>query len=395
MIKYCVAMATLVVALFAQAETQLVVNKTKVQDVQWYSHDGGMPWPSYGGGLGFGYPSQTRPQAVTSDGVDYYTFAKCVDASPDYTIVYVADSLGHTTVLYRIYVEFCDPHQNSALIVDDDGYIIVYQSARGKWRESRVFKSKQPNTITAGFDLIDSGHFYAYPNPHRKGLIYTDYNGEKRESWVKNEQCQKRLVAGGNYHMTTEDADGTIHMLYDYHYAGQLRLRMNLHYMWSPDGCNWFNRYGEALSLPQPPNSSDTVIYRNYQKFTYPSDFKIINGEPMALVDISDNENSQDGTRELFVVKMDGSMTRIVTTRHNYDRSAFWRGNIVTAISNEYGYPGGYLHEFSMLGEYIGTIRGLGSANWPVVTDRGSLYYTDTTSSSVNNGDAGIYKITP
>jgi len=86
-------------------------------------------------------------------------------------------------------------------------------------------------------------------------------------------------------------------------------------------------------------------------------------------------------------------MTRIVTTRHNYDRAAFWRGNIITAISNEYGYSGGYLHEFSMTGEYIGTVRGLGSANWPVVTDSEGLYYTDTTSSSVNKGDAGIYKI--
>ena len=42
MIKYFVAMATLVVALFTQAETQLAVNKTKVQDVQWYSHNWGM-----------------------------------------------------------------------------------------------------------------------------------------------------------------------------------------------------------------------------------------------------------------------------------------------------------------------------------------------------------------
>ena len=193
--KYLLIIAALFVAQVqaAKEETKLDITANLiVSDMQHYIHKAPGNWPFYSGALGFGYPYKTAPQAIQHNGVTYFTYSSC-PKNLGYMLIYVFDSLGNKTVVRRVVSKQCDPHENASIMVDNDGYIKVYQSARGKWRKGFVFKSTEPNSISA-FTTVDSG-YYAYPKPHEKGLIYTDYNGSLRETWVKNETCEKQLTS--------------------------------------------------------------------------------------------------------------------------------------------------------------------------------------------------------
>lgn len=352
------------------------VTKLLRSDNQEYTHQATNKWVKYSGGLGFGYPYKTTPQAIHSKGVTYYTYSKCVTASTtNYMIVFIADNLGNKTVLRRIYSTKCDPHENAAIHVDEQGYITVAQSARGKWRKGYIMKSVLPNNISE-FKTIDSG-FYAYPKLDSNGMVYTDYNGALRETWVKNEQCNKQLVNGGGYAITTE-VNGETHMLYNYHYAGNLDSRVNLYYMWSSNGCDWFNRHGESLQLPANENSQLTAIDYDYHKFNYLKDIRFIDGEIMALVVQSTSSDPTKGQRELLLVNMHGDKKVITNMGHNYDGAQFWKGNIIVVKNNKFGYAGGDLLEYSLGGEYIGS-HSADKANYPVaVKGSDSLMFADS-----------------
>ena len=374
------------------AEIPLPLQVSKLQTIAHYIHDGTAEYPTYSGALGFGYPSQSGKSAISAHGVDYYTFSNCVVNSNGsrYMIVSVADSVGNKFVIRRINGQ-CDPHENAAIYADADGYITVAQSSRGDWRKGFIFKSVQPYDITQ-FKQIASG-YYAYPKITEKGIVYTRYYGSTRKTRFRsNDGSDVMLVDAGGYSTVTEGGDGSIHVLYDFHINGDLTRRVNLYYMWSPDGVSWFNENGEKLTLPVSPNSVQTRITDDQRYiFSYIKDFKFINGELQALVVRSTSNIPNRGHRDLYVYHMDGSSTLITPVGHSYDASNFWRDGIITAISNEYPYAGGYLHFFSMNGVHLGTWRGLGDANFPIaVGDR--LYFGDTSKSSVNKGDAGLYK---
>ena len=390
--KYLLLVAALFVAQAQAAKEEAKLDITAsliVSDMQHYIHKAPGKWPYYSGAFGFGYPYKTAPQAAQHNNITYFTYSKCITTNTqNYMIVYAADSLGNKTAVRRVVSSKCDPHENASIMIDNEGYVKVYQSARGKWRKGFVFKSTEPNSIRA-FTTVDSG-YYAYPKPHEKGLVYTDYNGILRETWVKNETCEKQLVKGGGYSITTEH-NGEIHMVYNYHFAGNLNARVNLYYMWSPNGCDWYNNNGYKLNLPVSENSNVTAISFEYSKFNYLKQLAFIDGEMQALVVQSTSNDPTKGSRELVKFTMDGEKKAITNMGHSYDGAQFWRGGIVAVKSNEHGYAGGYLYQYTLDGEYIGTFRGEGAANYPVAikgTDK--LMFADTESSSITS-EANIY----
>lgn len=376
------------------AEIPLKLQAVKLQNIAHYIHDGTAEYPTYSGALGFGYPSQSGKSAVSAHGVDYYTFSNCIIVSNKsrYMVISVADSLGNKSVVRRTN-GYCDPHENAAIYVDADGFIIVAQSSRGDWRKGFIFKSVEPYSI-AQFKQVATG-YYAYPKITANGIVYTRYYGSTRKTRFRsNDGSDFMLVDAGGYSTVTEGADGSIHLLYDWHINGDLTRRVNLYYMWSPDGVSWFNRNGEKLVLPLSPNSELTRITDDQRYvFSYIKDIQFIKGELQALVVRSTSNIPNRGHRDLYVYRMDGTNTLITPVGHSYDASNFWKDGIITAISNEYPYAGGYLHYFSMTGEHLGTWRGLGDANFPIAVGD-SLYFGDTSKSSVDNGDAGLYKAT-
>ena len=373
----------LIAALFAiqvQANQEPSINASFVKlqnDVQEYVHQSSGNWVKYSGTFGFGYPYKTGTQAVEYNGVVYYTYSKCITTnSTNYMIVFVADSLGNKTVIRRIYSNQCDPHENASLHIDSNGYITVAQAGRGYWRKGYVFKSVRPADASE-FNQVDSG-YYSYTKLHDNGLVYTDYNGSLRETWIKTDQGKQKLVTGGGYAITTE-VDGQIHMVYNYHFAGNLDARVNLYYMWSPDGIAWFNRHGEALSLPVKENSNLTAISFDYHKFNYLKDLEFIDGEIQALVVQSDSGDPMKGNRQLLKFTMDGESKVITNMGHSYDGAQFWNDTIIAVKNNKHSYAGGALFQYSLDGEFIGTYRKDGGSNYPVaVKNSDKLMFADS-----------------
>ena len=433
----------LIAALFAiqvQANQEPSINASFIKlqdDVQEYVHQSSGNWVKYSGTFGFGYPYKTGTQAIEYNGVVYYTYSKCITTNnTNYMIVFVADSLGNKTVIRRIYSNQCDPHENASLHIDKNGYITAAQSSRGKWRKGYVFKSVRPADVSE-FNQVDSG-YYSYTKLHDNGLVYTDYNGTLynskykaaqaqleaqaesslkenvgdrflpsrfklgnysdnlttkmsdsgemltsngltlRETWIKTDQGKQKLVTGGSYAITTE-VNGQIHLFYNYHFAGNLDARVNRYYMWSPDGIAWFNRHGEALELPVDENSQETAISFDYHKFNYLKDLKFIDGEIQALVVQSDSNDPMEGSRQLVKITMDGKSEVITNMGHNYDGAQFWNDTIIAVKNNKHSYAGGALFQYSLRGEYIGTYRNDGGANYPVaVKNSNKLMFADS-----------------
>ena len=435
--KYLLLIAALFVAqVQANQEPNINVSFVKLQnDVQEYVHESTGEWVKYSGTFGFGYPYKTGTQAIEYNGVVYYTYSKCLKFY-GYMIVFVADSLGNKTVIRRIPSAFCDPHENASLHIDNNGFITAAQASRGKWRKGYVYKFTNPEDISE-FEQVDSG-YYSYTKLHDNGMIYTDYNGSLynskykaiqaqaeynkgqslkkykpegdlpsrlklsksignlttkmsdsgemltsngltvRETWIKTDAGKQKLVNGGSYAITTE-VNGQIHMLYNYHFAGNLDLRVNLYYMWSPDGISWFNRHGESLVLPVAENSQKTAISIDYHKFNYLKDLKFIDGEIQALVVQSDSNDPMEGSRQLVKFTMDGESEVITNMGHSYDGAQFWNDTIIAVKNNKHSYAGGALFQYSLGGEFIGTYRNDGGANYPVaVKNSNKLMFADS-----------------
>ena len=370
----------MVASLSAQAseEVSLELNVNTLQtDVQEYIHQAPGFWVKYSGTFGFGYPYKTGTQAIEYNGVVYYTYSKCITTtSVNYMIVFVADTLGNKTVVRRIYSTKCDPHENASLHIDSNGFITVAQAGRGYWRKGYVYKSVRPADVSE-FEVTDSG-YYSYTKLHDNGLVYTDYNGALRETWIKTSQGKQQLTTGGGYAITTE-VNGQIHMLYNYHFAGNLDARVNLYYMWSYDGITWFNRHGESLALPVVENSQATVISLDYHKFNYLKDLEFIDGEIQALVIQSDSSDPMEGSRKLLKFTMDGKSKVITNMGHNYDGAQFWDNSILAVKNNKHSYAGGSMFKYTLNGEYLGTHRQVGGTNYPVaVKDSNKLMYADS-----------------
>lgn len=378
------------------AEPSVQAAAVRLQDVVHYTHDGAGPYPKYSGALGFGYPSQSGKQAVRSpSGQLYYTFSKCVYSAgiQQYLVVSVADGKGNKTVVRRVQ-GYCDPHENASVYVDSDGYITVAQSSRGDWRKGYIFKSINPNDISA-FSQVASG-YYAYPKPVSFGLVYTKYEGYFRTTRVRlNNGTDYQLVNAPGYSLAYQDASGTVHVVYDYHVDGDLDRRVNVYYMKSDDGVNWFNRYGEPVSLPVAANSDATRIGDDDRScFSYIKDLSVIDGEVKILVTHSDSNLPEKGHRDLFIHSLDGSAVKVTPVGHNYDGASFYNGGVVATISDEFPYAGGGLHYFNTDGSLQWVYRGLGAANHPTVAGN-SILFGDATSSRVYDGSAGLYVITP
>lgn len=213
----------------------------------WYSHDSGLSHPKYSGALATA-TAKTIPTAMRgADGKNYYTWSECRKGDDkDEFIIYVGMTDGTKSVVHRASGPkswvLCDQHDNAAIRVASDGYVWVHKSARGSWRKSIMYKSNQPWDITKGFKVVESD-YRAYPQSWSLGLIYTKYNGALREPWVMSEKCDMKLVEGGHYNVSVYDGN-KLHLFYNYHKDGDLDRRENVYYMYTTNGCDWYNRSG-------------------------------------------------------------------------------------------------------------------------------------------------------
>ena len=276
----------------------------------WYSHGNDGEHPKYTGMATA--TAKTIPTAMRgNNGLNYYTWSECVRGTETDTFqIYVGMTDGTKALVHNASGpkswKLCDQHDNAAIRVASDGYIWIHKSARGYWRKSYMYKSNEPWDITKGFKIVESD-YRAYPQSWSMGLVYTRYNGALREPHILANGCDKKLVTGGHYNVSLWDGK-KLHLFYNYHKDGDLDRRINLYYMYSLNGCDWYNRSGERLELPLEPDSELTrILYTDEddQRFVYLKDVRSGTDGAEALVILSGSNDPVDSApRNLTVVKV-------------------------------------------------------------------------------------------
>ena len=85
------------------------------------------------------------------------------------------------------------------------------------------------------------------------------------------------------------------------------------------------------------------------------------------------------GGRQLLKFTMDGESEVITNMGHSYDGAQFWNDTIIAVKNNKHSYAGGALFQYSLSGDYIGTYRNDGGANYPVsVKNSNKLMFADS-----------------
>ena len=396
----------------ATVNPQIEMSEAK-QDSIWYTHDvhkngdknQDFLYTKYSGALGT-YSNKHIPTAIS--GIDntgkertFYTFSDCKwnpsqGGFVDFRI-YVAE-LNQTekTLVRRIndpsYAGFfCDPHANAAINITDEGKIKIVAAARQpNGISSEVYTSKnawditfdsgddqngdnwpQPNEI---FDIDTAKGDMHYPQLWPVGLIYSDYNGTKREPWITNETCTKKLVDGGHYNISYWDGSW-LHMVYNTHERDSypngnaiLDRRKNIYYMKTQDGCNWKNidNLDITAKLPLYELDTDTLLVdteqQNGYKWAYLKDITVEANQVKILAVLSQSYVPTSGSRKLVQISGKDSNpnnVQLITNEigHNYDSGNYVNGYIVTPTNNhsEKDYAGGDLKVFDINGNYLNT----------------------------------------
>ena len=372
---------------------------TLTSDGLWYSHDGGLDHPKYSGALATA-TAKTAPTAMRgNNGKNYYTWSDCKDyGNEDEFRIYVGMTDGTKALVHRSRGldawGYCDQHDNAAIRVASDGYIWIHKSARGSWRKSIMYKSNAPWDISQGFRVVETG-YKAYPQSWSLALIYTRYNNSLREPHVMAANCDKKLVEGGHYNVSVYDGK-KLHLYYNHHVDGDLSRRRNVYYIYSINGCDWYNKDGEFIPLPLESDSDLTKVYSSGSNDIYLKDVRSNgNGADLLFVESDEVNPTMPGGRELYMIDQSGNKTYITQVGHNYDSGCFMSDKyIVSPISNQFGYAGGDLHIYKLDGTPLNTIYTKGAANYcKKIFGATGMIYSDSASSEVESSvDVIVYK---
>ena len=317
----------------------------------------------YSGGLGT-YTAKHIPLSIYSPEVNKTFFVYGGTTGPDERyLLCMIGSYDHaskkvskpTVVFDKQGVD--DPHDNPSLAIDEQGYIWVFVSGRGKSRPGFKYRSTSPYTIDS-FEQITEEEM-TYPQPKYipgKGFLhlFTKYTGVRElyfetspdgMSWTEDQKLvgMKRAEDknGGHYQISGQHGDKVV-FFFNWHPNGNVDLRTNIYYLQTSDfGQTWTTVEGEEIPIPVDDIRTPALVKEFYSqgKNVYIKDVNFDEqGNPIALY--LAGPGHQPGPvsepREWFVVYYNGSEWehhKITESDQNYDTgSLFVQGDEWTVI---------------------------------------------------------------
>ncbi|WP_025764656.1 BNR-4 repeat-containing protein [Dyadobacter tibetensis] len=236
-----------------------------------------------------------------------------------------------------------DPHDNPSLALDQDGFLWVFVSGRGKTRPGMKYRSLKPYS-TEGFEKISEEEM-TYPQPKYvpgKGFIhfFTKYSGVRELyfetsadgiTWTEDQKLAgiKRAEdkKSGHYQVTGQYG-GKVVTFMNWHPDGDVDLRTNLYYLQSTDmGRTWTTVDGRPVEVPLSDYDSPALLreYFGVKKNVYVKDVDFDEeGNPIALyvIGVGHRPGPDNGPRQWMVMHYNGKDWRehqITTSDHNYD----------------------------------------------------------------------------
>jgi hypothetical protein len=256
-------------------------------------------------------------------------------------------TVGRPTVVYDKKGVF-DPHDDPSIALDDEGYIWVFVSGRGRGRMGFIYRSAQPYSVER-FDRIMELEA-TYPQPKYvsgKGFMYlfTKYMGTRLlyvktspdgRTWTPDAQlfAVKRPgdKNGGHYQVSATQGN-KVGFFCNWHPNGGVDQRTNLYYMQTTDfGKTWTQADGTPIPTPVT-RLDDPCLLRDYfstRENLYVKDMAFdAQGYPAALYITSKGHKPgpESGERQWKVIRWNGTSwdEHLVTTSdHNYDMGSLW-----------------------------------------------------------------------
>lgn len=316
--------------------------------------------PKYSGGLGT-YTAKHRPMAVYAEEVNktFFLYGGHEDASGDLLIM--ASHYDHATcevprptvVLHKQGVN--DPHDDPALLIDENGYLWVFISGRGTSRTGWIYRSVEPYS-TEAFEWkrggVGEAYFeITYPQPWyiTHGVaqplffhMFTRYTAGRElyfatstdgVNWSDDPPASWTKLAGfGGHYQASAEYNGKICTFFNYHPSG-VDTRTNLYYLQTTDyGQTWTKADGTPVSIPLNSRYNDALLvdYQAQGRLMYVKDLNFDkHGNPLLLYITSDGYAAGPASdpRTWTLARWTGQdwvFTEITDADHNYDMGSLW-----------------------------------------------------------------------
>ncbi|WP_154857405.1 BNR-4 repeat-containing protein [Cyclobacterium xiamenense] len=308
----------------------------------------------YSGGLGT-YTAKHIPLAIHAPEVNKTFFVYGGTRSPEekHLLCMIGVFDHHTGMVSRPVVVHDkegvdDPHDNPSLALDEEGYVWVFVSGRGRRRMGYKYRSREPYSAES-FDLVSEEEM-TYPQPkYLAGLgflnLFTKYTGVRElymetspdgMDWSEDQKLVSIKRNGdknaGHYQVSGQHGD-KIGFFCNWHPNGNVDLRTNLYYFQTTDfGETWTDSEGTVLEVPVVNLTSSGLVkeYFSQNRNVYLKDINFdAEGNPMALYveGIGHQPGPENGLRNWHLVYWDGSSWQdhlITQSDQNYDMGSLW-----------------------------------------------------------------------
>lgn len=308
----------------------------------------------YSGGLGT-YTAKHRPLAIydTVAHKTYFVYGGTTKPKAKHLLCMIG-SFDHSTgkcskprIVYdKMGVD--DPHDDPSIALDDEGYIWVFVSGRGKKRPGFKFRSKEPHSIKHFQEVSEEE--MTYPQVWwlpGKGFFhfFTKYTGIRElyfessmDGFTWSEDQKLAGIVGpsedkSGHYQVSYHYQGKVASFFSRHPNGNVDKRTNLYYVESIDmGQTWRTVDARTMEIPITQVTSPALVqeYASQGKNVYLKDMQFDSkGNPICLYLTSGGHEPgpQNAPREWRVCYWRNGQwnTSIIgVSDHNYDMGSLW-----------------------------------------------------------------------
>ncbi|MEA3480231.1 MAG: BNR-4 repeat-containing protein [Bacteroidota bacterium] len=308
----------------------------------------------YSGALGT-YTAKHVPLAIYAKEVDktYFVYGGTTSADKRYLLCMIGEFNHKTGMVSKPTVVYDkqgidDPHDNPSILIDDEGYIWVFISGRGRTRQGFKYKSEKPFNIDEFSQITEEEMTYPQPWNTQFGFFhfFTKYTGIRQlyfetskdgMNWSEDKMLAAIPVndgeKSGHYQISSSFDGKVVATFFNRHPNGIVDRRTDLYYIQSRNfGNTWTTIDNLELQLPIEEQASPArvVDYASQSKNVYLKDMgHDSDGNPVCLYICSygHEPGQRSAPYEWCITKWDGKkwLTTVVTTSdHNYDMGSLY-----------------------------------------------------------------------
>lgn len=308
----------------------------------------------YSGALGT-YTAKHVPLAIYSEKANktFFVYGGTTSEKERYLLCMIGE-YDHNTGMVAKPTVVCDkngvndPHDNPSIMIDDEDYIWVFVSGRGRHRMGAKYRSTKPLSIDAFEKITEEEMTYPQPWNTDSGYFhfFTKYTGVRQlyfesssdgKIWTEDKMLAAIPVNEGEksgHYQTSNIYDGKVlGTFFNRHPNGNVDKRTDLYYVQTGDlGKSWTTVDGIDLNIPLTDLTSPArvVDYASQSKNLYLKDMAFdSNGNPACLYIRSGGHEPGNISEpyEWCVTRWNGTQWqtyRITESDHNYDMGSLY-----------------------------------------------------------------------